>query len=372
MAYSFTDLFDIPCLTRLCESYTQTNGVVTAFLDLEGTVHIQTGWQDICSKFHRIHPTSSKRCTESDTHLAGQLTAGKKYNVYHCENGLVDVAVPVFVDGEHVANFFTGQFLFEKTDEDRFKKQGQELGYNLIPYMDALSKVPVFKEEEIKNIIDFLVCLAQVIGEMGKSRLELLNMQKLQHEKMLELENTKQKLEELASEDPLTGLFNRRSLNQKLEEEFYRAKRYNHGLSIAMIDIDFFKIINDTYGHTVGDKVLTVVGEILTKNVRASDFVARIGGDEFCIIFPQASEDNSLNILEKVRSLIEGIRIPEIGSDHSITCSIGVAQIRSDCTDAETILINADKALYQSKSHGRNCSTEFRDTGSNCQSADIV
>lgn len=363
MSYSFTDIFDIPSLTRLCESYTETNGVVTALLDLQGNVHIKTGWQDICTQFHRVNPTSAKRCTESDTHLAGQLAAGKKYNVYRCQNGLVDVAVPVIVDGEHVANFFTGQFLFEEADQEHFRRQGETLGYDLIPYMDALNRVPVFNEEEIRKIIDFLVCLAQIMGEMGKSRLDLLNMQKLQQEKVLELEGIKNKLETLAAEDPLTGLYNRRSFNRRLNEEFSRAKRYRHDLSVAMIDVDFFKVINDTYGHAAGDEILIAVANTLMKNVRSSDFVARLGGDEFCIIFPEMSSKNSLAVLEKIRALVHQIKIPQTGTLPSLTCSIGLAQVRADYTSADMLLINADKALYQSKSQGRNCSTEFLDTG---------
>lgn len=362
MEYTFTEIFDIPSLTQLCESYTATNGVVTALLDLEGNVHVKTGWQDICTQFHRVHPTSSKRCTESDTILAGQLKSGGSYNVYHCKNGLVDVAVPVMVDGEHVANFFTGQFLFEQANKEQFIQQGKKLGYELIPYIDALNKVPVFKEEEIRTIMDFLVSLAQIIGEMGKAKLDLLKLQKSEHEKVLQLEAAQSQLEKLASQDPLTGLNNRRIFTQRLHEEFSRAHRYQHALSLAMIDTDFFKVINDSHGHSVGDQVLLKIAQILQSSVRNSDIVARIGGDEFCIIFPETNLQDTKQALHKVHSNLAKATFSNAIPGLKVTCSIGLAHITDNCLNAETLLIEADKALYQAKHQGRNRITEYAST----------
>ncbi|MBF0274064.1 MAG: PocR ligand-binding domain-containing protein [Nitrospinae bacterium] len=174
MDYTFTEIFDIPVLTRLCESFTKINGTVTALLDLEGNVHIATGWQDICTKFHRIHPKTSRRCTESDTILAVQLEKGLKYNIYNCENGLVDIAVPVYVNGKHLGNFFTGQFFFEKPNIKLFKEQARQFNFDEDAYLDALSRVPTFDEESIKKTMNFLVELAQLIGEMGMDNLNKL------------------------------------------------------------------------------------------------------------------------------------------------------------------------------------------------------
>ena len=364
MEYAFTDIFDVESLTKLCESYTRTNGVVTALLDLDGNVHVKSGWQDICTKFHRVNPTSSKRCTESDTILAGQLAAGNKYNIYRCKNGLVDVAVPVIIDGEHVANFFTGQFFFEEPDQDRFVKQGKELGYDLIPYVDALNKVPIFKEDEIKNIMDFLVSLAQVIGEMGKAKLELLKAQKSEHEKVLQLEMAKIELEKLASEDALTGLTNRRKFSQRLNEEFTRARRYRHTLSLAMIDVDNFKVINDTYGHATGDRVLKGIANILDSAVRSTDVVSRIGGDEFCIIFPETKSRDAKHVLDKIVKIIsQNDAMNCFSHSYPVTCSIGLSSISDECSEADDMLIQADKALYQAKHQGRNQVVKYVQVG---------
>lgn len=174
MQYKFTEIFDIPRLTHICESFTRLTGTVTALLDLEGNVHIATGWQDICTKFHRANGETAARCHESDTSLAGQLQQGMSYNVYKCKNGLVDVAVPVVVEGVHVGNFFTGQFLSAEPDVQYFKLQGKEFGFNEEAYLQALERVPVFNDQEVLKTMDFLVDLTQLIGEMGVAKLRTL------------------------------------------------------------------------------------------------------------------------------------------------------------------------------------------------------
>ncbi|MFH1466291.1 MAG: PocR ligand-binding domain-containing protein [Pseudomonadota bacterium] len=177
MEYAFTEIFDIPSLTRLCERFTAMRGAVIALLDLDGHVHVATGWKDICTKFHRVCPATAARCTESDTVLAGQLQEGQRYNLYHCKNGLVDVAVPVLVDGEHVGNFFTGQFFFGEPDIARFRAQAQEFGFDEAAYLAALAEVPRADEEEIRRMVEFLVELTEIIGEMGVERLRTLRTQ---------------------------------------------------------------------------------------------------------------------------------------------------------------------------------------------------
>ncbi|TGD71096.1 diguanylate cyclase [Mangrovimicrobium sediminis] len=359
MNHAFEEVFDIPKLTELCERYTKTNGVVTALLDLEGNVHVKTGWQDICTRFHRVNEVSAKRCTESDTCLAGQLAAGSNYNVYHCKNGLVDIAVPIHVDGEHVANFFTGQFFFEAPNEDYFRKQGEELGFELIPYMDALSRVPVFKEEDIRKIVEFLSGLAQVFGEMAKAKLDLMELREAEQKQFEELREAKEQMERLAIEDPLTGLKNRREFSARLESEFHRAGRYQHPMSLVIIDVDNFKEINDTHGHAAGDEVLKAVSRLLLGSVRQSDLVARIGGDEFCILCPESSADDVEGLMERVCREISELEFCVHGNAFRVTCSFGLAGYVGLCRNPDELLVCADKSLYEAKQRGRNCVVKY-------------
>lgn len=366
MDYQFTELFDVPKLTELCESFTRTNGVVTALLDLEGTVHVQSGWQDICTKFHRVNPTSSGRCTESDTALANKLADGETYNVYRCKNGLVDIAVPVYVDHEHVANFFTGQFLFSSPDKEYFTHQAEQLGFELIPYIDALERVPIFDESEIRKIMSFLVNLAEFVGEMGKARQDILRLRQQDRrriieldEKNKELESARLELEKLASEDPLTGVNNRRKFEERLEQEFYRSRRYDHPMCVAIVDVDTFKAINDSHGHAVGDEVLKRVAGLLRSGLRKSDIVARIGGDEFAAVLPESDSESVVGILEKLGQELSEMDFNGDKGQFNISCSIGIACISEDCQSIGDLMRRADLAMYEAKHAGRNKTVLF-------------
>ena len=170
---NFSELVDIDELRQLCESYTMINGAVTAILDLEGEILIATGWKDICTRFHRVNDITASRCLESDTTLAGQLGKGESFNIYRCRNGLVDVAVPIMIRGEHVANFFTGQFFTETPDRGFFIRQAIEFGFDQDSYLDALNQIPVFSEDAIRSMMKFFTRLVGMIGEMGLARKEL-------------------------------------------------------------------------------------------------------------------------------------------------------------------------------------------------------
>jgi len=181
----FAALVDIDELKGLCESYTAITGAVTAILELDGTILIATGWQDICTCFHRVNAVTASRCRESDTILAGELEKGRTYNIYKCKNGLVDVAVPIIIRGEHIANFFTGQFFTEEPDREFFIRQAAEFGFETDSYLQALQRVPIFSEVTIRSMMEFFTRLAQLIGEMGLARKELL----LSNEKLLQNRN---------------------------------------------------------------------------------------------------------------------------------------------------------------------------------------
>jgi signal transduction histidine kinase len=184
----FADLVDIDELRSLCESFTTLTGAVTAILDLDGAILVATGWQRICTRFHRVNPQTASRCRESDTVLAGCLHRGETYTVYRCRNGLVDVAVPIHVSGEHVANFFTGQFFLEPPHTAYFRRQAEEFGFDERAYLEALAEAPIFTEQQVRAMMDFLTRLTQVIGEMGVSRLQLqeANQELRQHREHLE------------------------------------------------------------------------------------------------------------------------------------------------------------------------------------------
>ncbi len=169
-------------------------------------------------------------------------------------------------------------------------------------------------------------------------------------EKNRELARLNKELEKRASTDALTGIYNRVKFNDTLESEIGRSKRYNHPISLAMFDIDYFKNINDTYGHHAGDCVLQELAALVSDNIRECDTLARWGGEEFVILFPETSLENCLKISEKLREQIECACFDCIGT---LTCSFGVTEFCQE-DDLESLNRRIDDAMYEAKRKGRN------------------
>lgn len=157
-----------------------------------------------------------------------------------------------------------------------------------------------------------------------------------------------------AAIDPLTGVFNRRHFETRLEEELQRSRRHSLSLAFLMIDIDDFKAINDSCGHLAGDTVIRDVADILRRSVRVFDVCSRFGGEEFAIIMPGSGVDSSAMVAERIRARIEAYRSAEPGlEDRSITVSIGMA-VSSPAMSARDVVGTADRALYAAKHAGKN------------------
>jgi len=169
------------------------------------------------------------------------------------------------------------------------------------------------------------------------------------------VQSDRERLEQLASTDALTGCLNRRALTEALERELDRARRYSLVLTILMVDIDHFKRINDTMGHLVGDTVLRQLGDLLRREVRSVDSAARYGGEEFVIVLPETGTHGALVFAERLRQRIEQQPFGEGGTALSITVSVGVASFPDQkITSPESFLALVDTALYRAKADGRN------------------
>lgn len=172
----------------------------------------------------------------------------------------------------------------------------------------------------------------------------------------LEAARVKSRIEEeqiRARTDPLTGLPNRAAYNDSLESELGRWDRYATEFSIAVVDLDLFKEINDKYGHLAGDKVLRLVARVLRQSLRGSDFIARYGGEEFVVIFPSTGRTDAAAAAEKLRSAVETSPFNFRGEPVRVTASLGVAVVQAG-DSAEALFARADQALYQAKDGGRN------------------
>jgi len=170
-----------------------------------------------------------------------------------------------------------------------------------------------------------------------------------------ELLETNRRLELLSITDGLTKLHNHRYFQDELTRAFEESHRYQRPLSLAMIDIDYFKKINDTYGHAVGDDVLRSTAALFRESVRSTDLVARYGGEEFAVMMPETPLHDGVTFAEKIRHLVESTAMQTQAGPLNITVSIGVASVpHTRIHSTKDLIVSSDRALYRAKKNGRN------------------
>lgn len=174
----------------------------------------------------------------------------------------------------------------------------------------------------------------------------------IQHANLLE------RVQQQAETDPLTGLFNRRAFNTRFDEEIERAKRFDRPFALVLVDIDFLKRINDTFGHPIGDAAICTVADVLTSRIRRHDFAARIGGEEFAVLVVEGRADTAGAV---ARSLLEALRKRDVPRVGHITASFGVALFPEDADTRDELFRMADEALYRAKNDGRNRVVQVRE-----------
>jgi diguanylate cyclase (GGDEF)-like protein len=165
-----------------------------------------------------------------------------------------------------------------------------------------------------------------------------------------------ERVKHLAYLDGLTGIFNRRYFELRIEEELERARRFDSGMAVIMVDIDQFKRLNDEFGHLLGDEVLRQVSSIFSQQLRKIDVVCRYGGEEFAILLSQTSQPHALGVAEKLRRMVDSWQFP--GVPRSVTISVGVATCPDHGSTREELVKAADAGLYAAKQAGRNCVRE--------------
>jgi diguanylate cyclase (GGDEF)-like protein len=205
-----------------------------------------------------------------------------------------------------------------------------------------------FTDEHVRLITAFA---NQVVIAIKNARLYNSLQEELQHRKEMEKE-----LRRLATTDDLTGCYNRRYFMELAQNEYFRSIRYDHPLSIIMLDIDHFKAVNDTYGHPAGDEVLVQVVQLCQNNIRHNDLLARYGGEEFIMLLPETCAADAQALAERIRKEFENHPVYKEGDlcIHT-TVSMGIATLfPKRPIPLERLLVCADKALYQSKENGRN------------------
>jgi diguanylate cyclase (GGDEF)-like protein len=198
-----------------------------------------------------------------------------------------------------------------------------------------------------------MLCYILTIGQCAFVGLYGSSLRKMLYDRSFELKEAYRRIEELAEVDELTGSLNRRCIMRMLDEEVSRAQRTKAPCSIALIDLDWFKRINDTYGHPTGDEVLRTFAITVFANIRNFDRFGRFGGEEFLMVLPDTSQEAAQRILDRLRAIVADLDWSALSPGMRVTVSAGVATLKSDDTP-DTVLARADGALYEAKSQGRN------------------
>jgi diguanylate cyclase len=203
--------------------------------------------------------------------------------------------------------------------------------------------------ERVAAMLSFVLTIGQCafVGLYGST------MRKMLYDRSFELKAAYKRIEELAELDELTGSSNRRSIMRMLEEEIARASRSGSPCSIALIDLDWFKRINDAYGHPTGDEVLRTFSITMFANIRSIDRFGRYGGEEFLLVLPDMDIDQAMHALDRLRAIIADLDWSAFSPGMKVTMSAGVATLNPNET-SDTFLARADSALYAAKAQGRN------------------
>jgi diguanylate cyclase (GGDEF)-like protein len=195
--------------------------------------------------------------------------------------------------------------------------------------------------------------MASYLEVMSKFEIPI-SMAALKQKHLFQLENKNKKLSEESIKDPLTGLFNRRHMQLFAEQEFQRALRFKHSLSLVMLDIDDFKKINDTFGHYAGDAILRNIAEIIKQSIRSIDTPIRYGGEEFLLILPNTNKENAYKTAERIRKAVENMNIDFEGNKIKCTISGGVSSISDKPKSINYMVCMSDDRLYKAKQAGKN------------------
>ncbi len=175
MPLELRDIMDTQVIQDIMDEFYRLTGIGVGVVDLSGRVLVATGWQDVCTRFHRIHPETRKNCMESDVELSSGVEPGT-FKAYRCKNRMWDMATPIMVGGRHVGNLFLGQFFFEdeSPDYDLFRAQARRYGFDEAEYLTALDRVPRWSREKVDAVMSFYARFTHLISSLSYSNLKLV------------------------------------------------------------------------------------------------------------------------------------------------------------------------------------------------------
>lgn len=293
--------------------------------------------------------------TPVNLEIAGKILEKENYDIYIAESGYTALELIEEIDFDLI---LLDIMMPEMDGFETYKKMKEYIKFNDAPVIFLTAKVDIESVvngfelgavDYIRKPFNGLELKARV-----KTHVELKKMREELEEKNKSLHDAYEKLEIIATTDPLTGLFNRREITKKLEEEQIRFDRNNNPFSVLIADIDFFKKVNDTYGHNYGDFILKSVANILKTTSRKQDSVSRWGGEEFLLLLPETDISGAALLAEKLRSKIENMIFDDGEFQIKVTLTFGV-NVYDKVENIDSLISKADSALYEGKQKSRNC-----------------
>lgn len=218
-----------------------------------------------------------------------------------------------------------------------------------LQHAQTLDEVQEVRELLLQQTQSLQVRTRQMVEDVQQARVQVSDANK-------KVESLKKQMEKVKQEiiiDPLTRTYNRRAYDEKIKQEMMGFQRYGRPTALAIVDIDHFKLVNDTYGHRTGDGVLRILSDVMKKEIREIDVLARYGGEEFALILPHTPYQQALEVAERIRKKVEVSRFTYKGKPFSVTVSIGVGTLKENDT-LESYVERVDQALYRGKNGGRN------------------
>ena len=172
MKYRLQDLIDLEQFQSLMDRLNVIYPFPSAVIDNEGVILVATAWQDICTKFHRPNKECERECIKSDQYILEHLAEANPAVSYRCPRGLIDNAMPIIVDGQHLGSFFTGQFFLEEPDLEFFREQAGKFGFDEVAYLEAVKKVPIWSLEQLESYLAFIKEMTDVLSSVGLKRMK--------------------------------------------------------------------------------------------------------------------------------------------------------------------------------------------------------
>jgi signal transduction histidine kinase/PAS domain-containing protein len=349
------NIIDVPSLQATMNYLYDVTKMGFALIDLKGNVLVGTGWQDICTQFHRVNPQTCQNCIESDIELSGQLKKGE-IRLYKCKNNMVDVVTPLFMGDKHVGNVFFGQFFFnnETVDSDVFAAQAERYGFDKEAYLSAFDRIPRFSREKIQDLMVFYSRFAEMISKISYSNLKLAKSLSNQKELQQKLEDKAAEVEEYASQ------------MEELAEE--RARQLKDAERLSAIGATAGMV-----GHDIRNPLQAIISELylekmevdslprgeakenLIESIRGIEenlfYINKIVADLQDFARPLNPREEQVEVEATIRDALTMVTIPD-KVKVSLAVSNNLPPITADSTMIKRILVNLMQNGVQAMPNG--------------------